>query len=603
MRERSLKARVGVVTLLWLALWQPFSLAETILYPGSFNPFHRTHFEEVENALSFNPGSTVTILPIEEAVYTKDEAHQPLRVRLFSFPLEMSFIHKSFEANNRVHTSEDLRVISGDPVESLLNFSKSLSDPDVSILVGPDVVEKWSQSPKFSALITRVKLLVTTDPKNAGLSTALKNQFQSNQKVVFVDLPSSGIRGGEVRTSVISRSHSLYKLLPPKLGDYLKDHPNILQEAIGNYQKRLFIFLEKDLQRNILPTLMENGLPQKLGAFFLKNPSLAFPLLTINPEDSVSVAHAAEKLRSHLPPHLRQEEAQTLISDLVVATQKLPVQELLNSRNRTSEHRLYQILHGSSQPSPRSNKSHRNSVFSDPFGTWNGGLTDLMRPLTQLDISDSPEVTALAQKEKPGFLEVYRGIKNRKEIDALVDEILKSGFVSKVALNSLKRGASDGGLSASEQDLFRRGIQSAILEHVFGDYHTTSPFVATTLDRKIAEGFAGKGGFVFKIRTPVQKGYFLNELVFWKNTPWEKEGNPFHHLNEFIIPHRIEPEQIVEARKVIEDTLPLPEVPLIQRAKALKIVPFKLKTSLQKTTEQFCSRILQTLAPSHSPRN
>ena len=352
MCERSLKSFLGVVILLCLTLWQPVSLAETVLYPGSFNPFHRTHFEEVENALSFNPGSTVTILPIEEAVYTKDEAHQPLRVRLFSFPLEMSFINKSFEANSRVRTSEDLRVISGDPVESLLNFSKSLSDPDVSILVGPDVVEKWSQSPKFSALLTQVKLLVTTDPKNAGLGAALKNQFQGNNKVVFIDLPSSGIRGGEVRTSVISRSHSLHKLLPPKLGDYFKDHPNILQEAIGNYQKRLFIFLEKDLQQNILPTLMENGLPPKVGVFFLKNPSLAFPLLIIDPQDSASVALAAEKLRNHLPPHLRQEEAQTLISDLLVATQKLPVQELLNSRNHTSEYRLYRILHGSSQPFP-----------------------------------------------------------------------------------------------------------------------------------------------------------------------------------------------------------------------------------------------------------
>lgn len=603
MCERSLKYKLSFIAVFCLVFWQAVSLAETVLYPGSFNPFHRTHFEEVENTLTFNPSGKVIILPIEEASYTRDEAHQQLRVRLFSFPLEISFINKSFEDNRRVRASEDLRFISGDPVESLLTYSKTLSDPDVSILVGPDVVEKWRKSSKFTPLLERVKLIVTTDPKNTALTTSLRNQFRGNERVIFNELPSSGIRGGEVRSSVILLSHSLHDLLPPKLGAYLMDNPQILRDAIGNYQKRLFIHLEKDLQRTILPTLLENGLPPKIVDFFLKNPSLAFPLLEINPEDSASVAYAAERLRSTLPPHLRKEEAQTLISDLIVAIERSQVRDLLNSRKATSEHTLYRLLEGSSHPSPHKTKSQRTSILSDPFGTWHKGLTSLMRPLTQLDISDSPEIKALSEKERPGFLEVYRGVKDRKDMDGLVQEILKSGFVSKVALSSLKLGATDGGLSASEQVLFRRGIQSAILEHVFGDYHTSSPFVATTLNRKIAEGFAGKKGFVFKIRVPIKDGYFLNDLVFWKNTPWEKEGNPFRHLNEFIIPHRIEPKQIVEARQVIEELSSLPQVPLVQRAKAVKIVPFKLKTSLQKMTEQFCIGLLHRVSRSTSSQD
>lgn len=579
---------------LCLVLWQTVSFAETVLYPGSFNPFHRTHFEEVENVLSLDPKAQVTLLPIEEASYTKDAEGEPLRVRLFSFPLEVSLISKAFEGNTKVRVSEDLRVISGDPVESLLTYSQKLSDPDVSILVGPDVVEKWVRSPKFDALLKRVKLLVTKDPKNPALGASIQSQFQENDRLIFISLPTSGIRGGEVRSSIISRSDHLYDLVSPALGNYFKKNPEVIEAAIGDYRKRLLSYLEKDLQRSLLPKLIENGLPAHAGAFFMSHLSLALPLVAIKPDDVASIAEAAEKLRSHLP-HALREEARTLISDLVVAATRPPVYELLQSRSDTTERILFRTLENSSSPPQRSSAVRSHSVFSDPFGTWNESLTSIMRPFTQLELSDPPEIKALSQKEKPGYLEVYRGIKDREGIDDLVQKILESGFVSKVALKSLKEGALDGGLSASEHDLFKRGLQSAILEHVFGDYHNTSPFVATTLSKEIAEAFAGKDGFVFKIRTPIREGHFLNDLVYWKNTPWEEEGNPFRHLNEFIIPHKISAEQILEARKVTEVPSPLPTVSFIQRAKTLQLVPFKLKTSVQKTTRQVCSQLFQSL--------
>lgn len=597
MCRRSLKFISNFVWLWFLFVWQALSLAETILYPGSFNPFHRTHFEEVENALSLKPGGRIIILPIEEAAYTRDIDNQPLRVRLFSFPQELSFIAKSFEDNPRVQASDDLRIISGDPVESLLTYSKSISDPDLFILVGPEVVEKWVVSPQFNQLLDRARLIVTTDPKDQMLTDSIKRQFQTNERLLFNELPTSGIRGGDVRNSVASRPHSsTHELFSPKLGKYFQNHPNVLPDALEDYRKRLIVYLERDLQQNILPAIVENGLPRRVGEFFIQNPSLASPLFAINPDDMASVAEAAEKLRSHLPQTLQKAEAQTFILDLVSAISEPRLFGLLKSRSGTTERMLFRILNKSSFPPPKNKEElKRKSIFFDPFGTWHGFLTSLMKPLTQLNISDPPEITALSRKESKGYIEVYRGVKNRANLDPLIQDILRLGFVSKVALKSSQSGAPNGGISSSEQDLLKRGIQSALLEHIFGDYHNTSPFVATTLKKEIAEGFAGKEGYVFKIRVPINEGYFLNDLVFWKNTPWEKTGNPFRYLNEFIVPHKIGADQILEAYKVVEEPLPLPTVPLIQRTQSLKIIPFKFRTALEQTTIRWCTHLFQAI--------
>lgn len=599
MRRRTLTYYWFFLGLWFLLLWPTFSLAETILYPGSFNPFHRTHFEEVENALLFKSEAQVTILPIEEAVYTRGKNNEPLRVRLFSFPLELSFIEKSFEDNTRVRVSNGLRIMSGDPVESLLDYSKSVSDPELFILVGPDVVAKWTKSPKFDSLLERVKLIITSDPKDTQLTRFLKERFQGNERLVFNELPSSGIRGGDVRYSVVSQTSAAYDLFSPKLGEYFTRHPEVLPKALEDYRKRLLSHLEIDIQRTVLPALVENGVRPQIVDFFIKNPSLASPLFALNPDDTASIAETAERLRAHLPRSLQRTEGHTLILELVSAISNPQVYALLKSRSDTTERILFRLFEKSHSSAANKTIAKRKEIFSDPFGTWNSALTRLMKPLTQLNISDPEEIKALHQGGFPGHVEVYRGVKNRENIDFLVEEILREGFVSKVALKSSKSEAPDAGISASEKDLHRRGIQSALLEHIFGDYHNTSPFVATTLRKEIAESFAGKGGYVFKIRVPIKAGYFLNDLVFWKNTPWAHEGNPFRHLSEFIIPHQISANHILEANKVVKDPIPLPIVLLTQRAQSLRIIPFKLRTSLHTTTTRWCSELFRALHSSH----
>lgn len=94
---------------------------------------------------------------------------------------------------------------------------------------------------------------------------------------------------------------------------------------------------------------------------------------------------------------------------------------------------------------------------------------------------------------------------------------------------------------AFESGISSKGIGNDLLAHVSSNT-TAGNFVSTSKKRDIAEAFAGKNGYVYKIQT--DRGIDVNKVL--------GEKSPYPEQSEISIPGSIRSSEIVGAWKVRE---------------------------------------------------
>ena len=199
----------SLILLAAVGLLSQDAFALTILYPGSFDPFHLTHQAEANGLLSENPGAHLVILPIEKAYYNR--VHGIDQPSFIPYDLRVKLLKDEFAAQPDIQVETRLRVIERNPVDLLIEILSSLQDPDRKILIGTDVLEKWQNNPSLPALLKVAKLVVSRDPRQTAQHKDFEKLFAGNDRVSFVDLPVSGVRSVDLIRDLFSDSPEAFE--------------------------------------------------------------------------------------------------------------------------------------------------------------------------------------------------------------------------------------------------------------------------------------------------------------------------------------------------------------------------------------------------------
>jgi hypothetical protein len=230
--------------LLLLFLFARSGFATEIYYPGTFDLFHLTHFNEVSQAEKLTPDASVTILPIESAYYNTRDGLQEPRVVPYDLSLKVS---------------NDLRKIDSDVLRKLTDYLARSSDPDKRLLIGADVLKLWSGLDGFDQLKSKVTFVVDEDPRDAEQNAKLEQSFKNDSKVVFVHADDVGIRSSKVLDLLISQPEQALNLLPAGYRDYFAQNPNELKKLVWGFSDRLETYVRKRAVREVVPLLAAQG--------------------------------------------------------------------------------------------------------------------------------------------------------------------------------------------------------------------------------------------------------------------------------------------------------------------------------------------------------
>ncbi len=235
---RSLTLGLAALSLLPMLLLGAPARSDEIVYAGTFDPFHNTHYDEVRGTLRAFPSAKLRILPIASAYYNRFEGvDQP---QLFPYDLRARLIEDSFAGQSRVSVRKDLRTIEGDVLGTFIRYLESIRDPKRFLLVGPDVLNTWKDLPDFERLLSSASLIVTEDPRDPDLGRALQERFSGNPRIRFFNPEVEGIRSVDLNRSVITGDlEKVRTLAPPAFADFLERHPEEREAITLDYLKRL----------------------------------------------------------------------------------------------------------------------------------------------------------------------------------------------------------------------------------------------------------------------------------------------------------------------------------------------------------------------------
>lgn len=533
---------------------------EYILYPGKFDPFHLSHYEELLYIKSSHPQSKAVILPIQEANYRS----HPL---LFTYDQKYRFIKETFTDIEGVQISSALQTIETDIFLKLLELRKTLPvDATVSIVIGTDILEIWQARSDFDFLLKQYNLIISKDPKNPELFEKLQNSFSKVKNIFFVDSGTEGIRSSKIKKDLLKNSNELKDVLPKTGVNFLQKHPEFRQEVVEQYAERLHHYLVSRVNNELIPLMEQNSVNSRLIQIIKKYPDAVNQLIFLDPKRLASVGEVAEAIRSIIPTEIINNSWDNtfdhLTRDLLLIVKEASVETFLSDQSYSFDRDQMQLI--------RAQKMVGRSLSQKLLFSFMGKLRKvtssfpLMENLllrfrnfaTKLNITDSYALHKLISLPHTSSqkITVYRGIKAKANIAEVIDYTKKHGFISKVALDELIRKGKklEDAVRISDETLKEQGLNNSIVDHIGGNWRKGSTFVATTLDYDVAAQWAQKGGYVFKFEIPIDLGYFVNDPIYWKSTPWDQHGNIQKSLNEFVVKNRIPPEMIVDYFQVKE---------------------------------------------------
>ncbi len=258
--------------------------ATEFFYPGSFDPFHLSHYEEVLASVAEVPGASVRILPIEQGYYNvRDGLYDP---RFFPYDLSLQLIRDSFTAYPDVTVSDDLRHIDSNIFQTLQSELDRSADPDKRLVIGVDILEAWSKTPGFDLFRSKVKLVVGLDPKNLELDNRLKKEFENDPQVSFLDFDHRGIRSNDVVDRMFNDPKGALEQLTPGFRAYFEKNPAKLSEILWSFRRRVEDYVAQRTTSEILPLLKNAGFNRKSLQIMRGNSAFLVALATATPDDA-----------------------------------------------------------------------------------------------------------------------------------------------------------------------------------------------------------------------------------------------------------------------------------------------------------------------------
>lgn len=245
MTNKTNKRTLNNISLKWsfllfgaLSFFATLSNAFTILYPGSFDPFHRSHFEEAIGIRELTNADQVVIIPIDEAYY--NEFAGVKRPRFFTDELRDEVLLNAIKSNPHLSVSKALSKITNNVFGTIIKAKKQIKDPQTALLIGTDVLIHWQKLTGFGDFIANMPLYINRDPRNPEEFDSLRKLHSKESNLHFVTLPVNGIRGGDLKISVIRDGASnLGELLPPGNEKFEMTHQKKLKKSLALYTTSL----------------------------------------------------------------------------------------------------------------------------------------------------------------------------------------------------------------------------------------------------------------------------------------------------------------------------------------------------------------------------
>ena len=227
--------------------------ATVVLYPGSFDPFHQTHKEEVLAVLRQEVGADVKILPVETASY--NELYGVQRPQVFPYDRKLQLIAEEFKDFKNVRVSDELRSIPANPLRSLNQIIRGIKDPDIIVLVGSDVPSKWRDLRGFKTLLDQARLYVTTDRGHVSTDAALERVIEDYSRIERLEGVFKGHRSRDINLRIFEGSSILPNSLGPAFASYVTTQTEELKKDLQNFRIELLEYGEAIFLEEILPLL------------------------------------------------------------------------------------------------------------------------------------------------------------------------------------------------------------------------------------------------------------------------------------------------------------------------------------------------------------
>lgn len=247
-------ARIAFICL--VTLRSAFADADTIIYPGTFDPFHNTHFAEAQEASRLKANAKVVVMPVERAYYA--EAGGQEFPKLLPHSLRVQLIGQLNQINPLFSSSAILENIPQNVFASLSNAVRQTGDPKTHILVGTDVLKTWSELPGFAEFARSHSILVSVDPAAPETTASLKSEFANVSTIQFFDAKAQGLRAGAIKANLLTNPKSAYEAMPKPLADYVNRDTRLLSKAYGSLYDRLYNFLRNDFDARLTPEIRKN---------------------------------------------------------------------------------------------------------------------------------------------------------------------------------------------------------------------------------------------------------------------------------------------------------------------------------------------------------
>lgn len=543
-----MKSPVLVVILL---IFSAFSCAyaQTILYAGSFDPYHLSHHQELLDGIQISNAKQAVILPIDQAYYHSVNSLYKAYPKVFPYEYRLHFISQAVGNHPKIFVSEQLKVIHQDVFGAILNEAVRFDKP--ILLIGTDILETWSLLPSFEMLLSHVSLLVSKDPLNQSRNEKMVARFGMHPKIQFIKSKSDGIRSKDLISSWLKNGRPPKMMLPemPAQFDWLQANMHL-----ENYRKTVAQFLRDDFNTQLLP-VFSKVLPESLFQLIVNDEEIKEWLVFQDMQDRSRWGQLALKIQASNQFGSLPLFVQDYLSTHLYSAFSHPA---IAERYRRNQHLLYLSSLASKQALPEPSKLKRvtakvlNQINGQIFRFYKRHLVTHFKKLVltgdiSKDFGIGPQMAPLSSAKVLGSKTVtlYRGIPYSSRLENYLKSWKENGMLSKTALTKfIESGDLEAAIYKSQSELDSVGQRAAVLHHIFGDWRTSTPLISTSIDPNIARDFAGPNGLVITLEVPIEAGYFLNDLKYWKGTPWENSGNPASRQLEFAIPNQISPEWI-----------------------------------------------------------
>ncbi len=254
--------------------------SDQILYPRTFNPFHKTHQNELLKAVKLTSKTSVKVLPIEKAYYHDENAE---RVSLLPYKTSNLLIEEALKdiPNSQVDTR--LRFIRENVFDEISNYVAQNPDPNTSILVGQDIFEIWRKDPKFEEFSKKFKIIVGIDPNNIDQVDKLKKDYEKTEQIKFIDIDNDGIRSSKLRKALVQKNYKEFlELLPEKSAKKIAEKKDGLELLRSDFINRVKRRNREYVQHYLLNSFVAAKFPQELILTIKKNPILQDSLVFVD---------------------------------------------------------------------------------------------------------------------------------------------------------------------------------------------------------------------------------------------------------------------------------------------------------------------------------